>query len=165
MKLILQAVKNAAITADGQDRGRIDQGLLVLVGIHKDDTPATVRTMAEKLLKLRILCDDKGKMNLACTDPRMENDLAVVSNFTLYADCTKSRRPDFLQSASFEKARELYEMFTGYLTVLAQEMQKSQNTRVPRLITGVFGADMQIAMVADGPITVTLDSPAPEKSQ
>ncbi len=161
MKLILQFAKELSVTADGQDRGSIERGLLVLVGIHKDDTPDIVRQMAQKLLRLRIICDAKGRMNLSCTDPEAESDLAVVSNFTLYADCTKSRRPDFLQSAPFEKAKELYEMFLGYLKLQGEELGRTEEKRVPKIISGVFGADMEISLRASGPITVTLDSDDP----
>lgn len=161
MKLILQFAKNLSVTADGEDRGSIAQGLYVLVGIHKDDTPEITRQMAEKLLRLRIIQDEKERMNLACTDPAAESDLAVISNFTLYADCTKSRRPDFLQSAPYEKAKELYEMFLGYLKLGAEELKAKENKRSPRIISGVFGAHMEISFCACGPITIALDSNEP----
>jgi len=114
--------------------------------------------MAQKLSRLRIICDKNDKMNLSVTNTDIPHQLAVVSNFTLYANCNKSRRPDFQQSASFTEAKKLYDTFLGYLTLSLKDTVEAEGGRIPETITGVFGADMNISFTATGPITVILDS-------
>lgn len=161
MRLIIQWAEDLSVTADGEHRGHMEQGLFVLVGICKEDTPQIVEKMAEKLLSMRIISDENDKMNLCCLDPRAKSDLAVVSNFTLYANC-KSRRPDFLRSGSFDSANKLYEMFLGYLRLRAEDAAKQDSSlRLPRIITGIFGAHMDIHFHASGPRTIFLDSDEP----
>lgn len=158
MRLVIQCAKNLSLTADGEDRGSFERGLLVLVGIKNTDTPDTCQKMAQKLSKLRIICDENDKMNLGITNTVIPHQLAIVSNFTLYANCNKSRRPDFQQSAPFSKAKELYDTFLGYLTLSLKDTVSSDGGRIPETVTGVFGADMNISFTATGPITVILDS-------
>ena len=158
MRLVIQCAKDLSLTADGEDRGSFEKGLLVLVGIKNTDTPEICQKMAQKLSKLRIICDENDKMNLSVTNTKIPHQLAIVSNFTLYANCNKSRRPDFQQSASFSSAKELYDTFLGYLGISLNDTVKSDGGRNPDIVTGIFGADMNISFTATGPITVILDS-------
>lgn len=146
MKTVIQRVNHASVQIDGKSESSIRQGLLILVGIGKNDTETQATWMAEKVLNLRIFEDDAGKMGRSVLDIRGE--LLVVSQFTLYGDCRKGRRPDFGESAPPEKAQTLYETFVQTLTQSGLPVK-----------TGRFQARMQVSLENDGPVTIILDSP------
>lgn len=144
MKLVIQRVKWASVKVNDEIIGKIDKGFLVLLGVGPEDTEEKADYLVQKLIKLRIFEDENGKMNLAIKDIRGE--LLIVSQFTLYADCTGGNRPSFTNAAKPEKANELYEYF----------MQKciEQNVKVEH---GEFGADMKVELLNDGPVTIILE--------
>ena len=145
MIAVLQRVKSAAVTADGAHAGRIGAGLLILLGVLNGDTEEDARLLAEKIAKLRIFCDADDKMNLSVND--IGGGALVVSNFTLGANYAKGNRPDYLNSAPPAVSEPLYERFVSLLSALVHPVE-----------TGRFGADMQIEMTADGPVTIVMDS-------
>jgi len=147
LRALVQRVVHASIVIDGVAGGEIGIGLVVLLGVHRNDTSDEAKKLAQKVLGLRIFNDEAGKMNLALesvTDPT--RGLLVVSNFTLYGDGITSRRPSFTASAPFDQGERLYEEFLS-------ELRKGNE----RIVTGKFGADMQIALVNDGPVTLMLE--------
>jgi len=146
MRAIVQRVTSASVRdKDGDYSASIDEGLLLLVGVHKHDTDLEARKLAEKIANLRIFNDSDGKMNLSLLDfPGF--DVLAVSNFTVYGETKKSRRPSFTVSAPYEMGRDLFDRFVGHLRALG--------FKVP---TGVFGADMAVSLVNDGPVTVVVD--------
>lgn len=144
MKLIIQRVTHASVTVDNNIVGKIGQGFLVLLGVGPEDTKETADYLVQKLIKLRIFKDENGKMNLSLKD--INGELLIVSQFTLYADCTGGNRPSFVNAAKPEKANELYEYFI-------QECKK-QNVNVEH---GIFGADMKVELLNDGPVTIILE--------
>ncbi len=144
MKIVLQRVKNAAVRVDGEVVGSIENGLLVLLGVAKEDTTENADWLFNKLSILRIFEDENGKTNLSTRDT--DGGLLVVSQFTLYADCKKGSRPSFTDAAPPTLANELYMYFV-----------EKCRTLFPRVETGVFGAHMEISMTCDGPFTVTLE--------
>ena len=146
MKAVFQRVTRAAVTADGAPAGSIGTGALILLGVTSADTAAQATLLANKVANLRVFCDAQDKLNLSALDVGAE--LLVVSNFTLCADCSHGRRPDFFGAARPEQAQPLYELF----------MQTLRSIGVKRVESGVFGADMSIDMQADGPITLLLDT-------
>ncbi|MEZ6139895.1 MAG: D-aminoacyl-tRNA deacylase [Zavarzinella sp.] len=146
MRAVIQRVCQAAVTVANETIGKIDHGLVVLLGIHTSDTDAQAIWMVEKIANLRIFDDPDGKMNLSLQD--VGGSVLLVSQFTLYGDCVKGRRPSFISAARPEQAIPLYE--------LAKEQFLLQG--IP-LQTGQFGADMQVALVNDGPVTLVLDTP------
>ena len=145
MRLVIQRVREARVEVDGRPSGSIAQGLLVLVAVARTDTPADADYLAEKLLSLRIFSDDEGKMNRSVAE--IGGSLLVVSNFTLYGDCSKGRRPGFDLAAPPEQARALYEYFLG----------KLRASEVP-VETGIFQASMAVHLVNDGPVTLLCES-------
>lgn len=145
MRFLVQRVNHAAITADGQVTGRIEKGLLVLIGVSEQDTKAIAERLVKKLVGLRIFEDAQGKTNLSLKD--VKGSLLLVSQFTLYADCRKGNRPSFVHAGAPQLAEELYEFIIA----------KCKET-VERVETGVFGADMKVELENDGPFTVMLDS-------
>ncbi len=145
MKVVIQRVKEASVVSDGIETGRIGHGLVLLLGIHAEDTEEDALLLAEKISKLRIFTDDADKMNLSLKD--VDGEVLVVSNFTLEADYAHGNRPSFINAARPAVALPLYLFFL-------EEMKK----RVRHVGTGVFGADMQIALLADGPITIVMQS-------
>lgn len=145
MRCVVQRVKRASVTVDGQVIGAIGQGLMVLIGVHQDDIAQDVRYMAEKLPHLRIFEDDAGKMNLSLLD--IGGSLLAVSQFTLFGDARKGRRPDFFSAAKPEQANALYEQLVDAL--------RQAGLRVE---TGRFRAEMSVELVNDGPVTILLDS-------
>ncbi len=147
MRALLQRVSQARVTVDGSVVGEIGPGLLILLGVAKPDTPANAEFLVEKILNLRVFPDDAGKMNLSLLDTAGE--LLVVSQFTLYGDCRKGRRPGFDAAASAEQARTLYESFVA--------LARRSGLRVE---TGVFQAHMEVALVNDGPVTLMLETDA-----
>lgn len=144
MKIVIQRVKEASVTIEGQITGRIEKGLLLLIGIGKGDTTQMADAMAQKIIKLRIFADDQGKTNLSVTD--IKGEILAVSQFTLYADCKKGNRPNFLQAALPDEANQLYNYFLGAL--------KKYEIKVE---SGEFGADMEVSLLNDGPFTVILE--------
>ena len=149
MRAVLQRVSEAKVEViEGEIKrtsGKIGAGLLLLIGVRSDDTEEDAKTLSEKIANLRVFEDEAGKMNLSLLDTGGE--ALVVSNFTLYGDCRKGRRPSFTEAAPGETAKALYEIFGNFLG--------SQG--VPTQF-GVFGATMQVSLVNDGPVTLLLDS-------
>jgi D-aminoacyl-tRNA deacylase len=145
MRIVLQRVKNASVTINGTITGSINSGILVLLGIHKDDTTSQADQLADKCMDLRIFPDDSGKMNRSLAETG--GGALIVSQFTLYGDCSRGRRPSFTGAASAEKGRELYDYFVGLM-----------KRRAAAVGTGVFGAMMDVELVNDGPVTFVLDA-------
>jgi len=144
MKAIIQRVKYCTLSIDGRVHSSIGQGMLLLLGVKDGDTEKEARLLASKCSGLRIFEDENGKMNLSVDD--IGGEILSVSNFTLFADTSHGKRPYFIGAARPETAEPLYELFTSAL-VTSKPVQK-----------GVFGADMQIEMQADGPVTIILDT-------
>ena len=145
MRAVLTRVKSASVTIDGVVTGKIGQGFLILLGVGPEDTEETCRYLAEKALGLRVFEDENGKMNLGLAD--VGGAVLVVSQFTLYGNCRKGRRPSFTDAANPELGNRLYERFLEICTELGYPPQH-----------GIFGADMQVASVNDGPVTLILDT-------
>ena len=145
MRMVVQRVSRAALTADGRPGDTMAGGLLVLVGIKQGDDEAVMRYMADKLIHLRVFEDEQGKTNLALKD--VGGSLLLVSQFTLYANCKKGNRPSFTEAGSQGKANALYE----YIIKKCKES-------VELVETGRFGADMKVSLLNDGPFTIVLDS-------
>ena len=144
MRLLVQRVKNAEVKVDGKTVGKIDKGFLVLCGVTHTDTKETADYLVKKLCNLRVFEDENGKMNLSIK--QIEGKLLIVSQFTLYADTTGGNRPSFIEAAKPEQANELYEYFCKKCIESGIEVQK-----------GIFGADMQVSLVNDGPVTIMLE--------
>lgn len=144
MRVILQRVLHASCTIEGQITGKIAQGYCLFTGFGPEDTKSTVEKMASKILRLRIFSDEDGKMNRSLA--QTGGSILSISQFTLYADCQKGNRPGFSGAAAPEKASALYEYFNEVLSAGAPVQ------------TGVFGADMKIDLLNDGPVTLILDS-------
>lgn len=145
MRLLVQRVSSASVTIDGKPFSGIGKGLLVLLGIGKDDTESVIPRLVKKLSELRIFEDEQGKMNLSLLDIRGE--VLVVSQFTLFADCRRGRRPDFINAAPPRQAEMLYNKFMDELSTTPLKIQ-----------TGKFAAYMEVNLVNDGPVTILLDS-------
>ncbi len=146
MRVVLQRVSAARVVVDGATVGEISRGWLTLIGVGPTDTPAAAAWLADKVAHLRCFPDADGKMNLSVQD--IGGGVLAVSNFTLYADAAKGRRPSFIGAARPEQAEPLYDRFVTELKALG----------VP-VACGVFGADMQLTLTNDGPVTLVLDSP------
>ena len=144
MKLVVQRVKNAKVEVEGKTVGSINQGFLVLLGVTHTDTKAEADYLVKKLCNLRVFEDENGKMNLGLKD--VGGELLIVSQFTLYADCSQGNRPSFINAAKPDIANELYEYFC--------EKCKEQNIKVEK---GIFGADMKVSLLNDGPVTIILE--------
>jgi D-tyrosyl-tRNA(Tyr) deacylase len=144
MRIVLQRVKRAQVTVDGIITGSIEKGLMLLVGVHKDDTPANAEFCAAKCADLRIFPDEEGKMNRSVKEAG--GAALAVSQFTLFGDCRKGRRPSFTDAAGPEKGAQLYEHFAQCL--------RNQGLRVE---TGIFGAMMEVELVNDGPVTLMVE--------
>jgi D-tyrosyl-tRNA(Tyr) deacylase len=145
MRVVLQRVKQSKVTVDGKVVGRTNKGLLIFLGVGKDDTREAADMLAQKIPQLRVFDDDAGKMNVSSQEANAS--FLVVSQFTLYGDCRKGRRPSFDQAAEPTKAEELYDYFVSKL--------KEQNVKVE---TGQFRAMMDVELVNDGPVTFVIDS-------
>jgi D-tyrosyl-tRNA(Tyr) deacylase len=148
MRALLQRVSQAAVTVEGETIGRIGRGWLVLLGVGRDDTEAIASSLVEKIVLLRCFEDEQGKTNLAAADVGAE--FLVVSQFTLYADTSRGRRPGFTNAAPPDQASGLVDHFVAAL-----------RTRGFRVETGRFGAHMAVSLVNDGPFTIWLDTAAP----
>lgn len=144
MKLVIQRVSEASVEVDGKICGEIGKGYLVLLGVGDGDTEADCIRLADKLINLRIFSDKNDKINLSLKD--VNGQLLIVSQFTLYADCRKGNRPNFTQAAKPDTAKALYEFFIEYC-------KKS----VPVVQSGIFGADMKVMLLNDGPFTVVIE--------
>ena len=144
MKLVVQRVKNAKVDVDGKTVGSIEKGFLVLLGVTHTDTKETADYLVKKLCKLRVFEDENGKMNLALKD--VAGSLLIVSQFTLYADCSEGNRPSFIEAARPEEAIPLYEYFCNQCQSNNIEVQK-----------GIFGADMKVELLNDGPVTIIIE--------
>ncbi len=145
MRIVLQRVKRAAVRVEGATVGEIGPGLLILLGVGRDDTPETARALAEKVANLRLFDDAEGRMNRSLLETGGAS--LCVSQFTLYGDCRKGRRPGFDQAAAPEEARRIYAAFVESLRALDVRVE-----------TGQFQARMEVELVNDGPVTLLLDS-------
>ena len=145
MRVVLQIVKNASVTIDDKVYSQINEGFLLLVGFNNDDNEDVVKKVIDKIISLRIFQDENGKTNLGFLD--LEKELLCVSQFTLYADIKKGRRPSFIEAMRPEKATKLYDFTLEYL-----------KTKVKIVKGGVFGADMKVNLLNDGPFTLMIDS-------
>lgn len=151
MRAVIQRVSSASVTVDGRVEGRIGAGLLVLLGVGRGDTERDAEALARKIVELRVFQDEAGKMNLSVKDTG--GSLLVVSQFTLYGDTRKGRRPSFDQAAPPEEARRLYERFV--------EAVRTEGVAVE---TGVFQAMMSVSLVNEGPVTFLVESRDPSRS-
>lgn len=145
MKFLIQRVKKAKVEVKQECVGKINTGLLVLVGIGEQDTIKEADFLVRKLVNLRIFEDEKEKMNLSLQE--IQGELLVVSQFTLYADCTHGNRPSFIQAAEPKKAKELYEY-------IVEQLRK----QIKKVETGIFGAKMEVELINDGPVTIMLEN-------
>lgn len=150
MKVIIQRVKNASVTIDGKIHDSIETGLLVLLGISTEDTDEDLQWLCNKIPNMRLFSDSDGKINLSVQD--IKGEIMVISQFTLYASTKKGNRPSFLNAAKPEIAIPIYEKFLQTLKI------KTSN----RIASGVFGADMKVALINDGPVTIYMDSKSRE---
>ncbi|MDA3814146.1 MAG: D-aminoacyl-tRNA deacylase [Candidatus Cloacimonetes bacterium] len=144
MKLVIQRVKHAKVEVDGKKISKIGKGLLILVGISKEDNGTQIEWLAKKAVELRIFEDEQDKMNLSLKD--IDGEILLVSQFTLYGSCKKGRRPDFLDAAQPDKAEKMYLKFAEALKM---------NGIIPKL--GKFGKHMDITLLNDGPVTMILE--------
>ena len=145
MRIVLQRVKEASVTIDGEVHGAINKGYMILVGFNNDDTHEIIDRLVEKVIHLRVFEDENQKMNRSLID--VEGSILSISQFTLYADCKKGNRPSFTNAGKPDLATTLYDQFN-------QKLQE-QGMHVE---TGIFGADMKIELLNDGPVTIVLDS-------
>ena len=146
MRALIQRVKHASVTIDGVVKSSIEKGLLVFLGFADGDTEDLIEPIAKKLSGLRIFEDENEKMNLSVSD--VGGEILVVSQFTLYADCKKGKRPSFTNAMAPSLANEYYEKFVKLLESITEKEVK----------TGEFGADMKVELLNDGPVTIMLDS-------
>lgn len=146
MKAVLQRVSSAAVNVEGEEIGRIGQGYLVLLGVENSDSGKEVAALAKKTANLRVFEDENGKLNRSVLD--IDGEILVVSNFTLCADSRRGNRPSFTNAARPEVSEPLYQSFCKELRTLG----------VSKVATGRFGADMQVSLINDGPVTILLDT-------
>ena len=146
MKAVIQRVLNSKVDIDGKTIGRCRKGFMILLGVVEGDTVEDADKLLKKIPYLRIFEDENGKMNRSCLD--IDGEMLVISQFTLAADCSHGRRPSFIGAAAPEKAIPLYEYVVEGL----------KNAGVRSVETGEFGADMQVSLINDGPVTIILDS-------
>lgn len=147
MRGLIQRVSQASVTVDGEQVGKIDQGLLLLLGVQKGDTIEQADKLLQKILNYRVFSDDAGKMNLSLQD--IQGGLLVVSQFTLAADTQKGLRPGFSSAAAPDLARELYEKFVE---------RACENYQADKVAAGIFAADMKVSLLNDGPVTFLLET-------
>ncbi len=146
MRVVIQRVTQASVSIEGKEHAAIKSGLLILLGITEEDTQEDIKWLSSKISKLRIFGDEKGLMNKSILD--IEGEALVVSQFTLYASTKKGNRPSYINAARPETAIPLYEAFV-------KELERDINKTVK---TGIFGADMKVALLNDGPVTIIIDS-------
>lgn len=144
MRAVVQRVTESTLSIGGEVHSEIGKGFMVLLGVTETDTEEDAKVLAEKISKLRVFRDENDKMNLSLID--IGGEMQIVSQFTLYADCHKGNRPSFINAALPEKAIPLYEKFIDHVKSIG----------IP-VVTGVFGADMEINLINDGPVTIILD--------
>lgn len=146
MRLVIQRVSEALVSIEGECVGSIGKGLMILVGVEDADTQDDVRWLSKKVSDMRIFADNEGKMNLSIKD--VEGQALIVSQFTLHASTKKGNRPSFIKAAKPDHANHLYELFKEEMCQLL----------AGRIACGQFGADMQVALINDGPVTIVMDS-------
>lgn len=146
MKAILQRVTFAEAKVDGNTVGKIDNGFLILLGVAEGDTEKEADALSAKVATLRVFTDENDKMNLSLAD--IDGEVLVISNFTLYADCSHGRRPNFMKAAKPDIAEPLYEYFC----------KKMLDNGVRKVEKGIFGADMKVSLLNDGPVTIDIDT-------
>lgn len=146
MKAVIQRVLESNVSVDGKTVGSSNKGYMILVGVTKGDTPKEAELLARKTAMLRVFEDENGKMNKSVLD--IDGDILAISQFTLCADCKKGNRPSFTDSEEPENAKRLYELY-------CEELKKNGVKRVEK---GVFGADMKVSLVNDGPVTICFDT-------
>lgn len=146
MKAVVQRVKRASVEINEGEHASINIGFLVLLGVEVEDDEKDAKVLANKISGLRIFCDNRDKMNLSLND--INGEVLVISNFTLCGDCIKGKRPFFGNAARPEQAKPLYELFCYYL----------KNNGISKVAKGIFGADMQVSLTNDGPVTIIIDS-------
>ena len=144
MRAVVQRVSEASVRIAGETVGKIGKGFLILLGVTEGDTPELCSYLAEKCAGLRVFTDENDKMNLGLKD--INGELLIVSQFTLYADCSSGNRPSFINAAKPEQAEELYEYFC--------EQCEQNNIKVEK---GIFGADMKVSLLNDGPVTIIME--------
>lgn len=149
MRIVLQRVSQAQVISDGVKTGEIERGLLLLLGIEDGDTLEDIQWLVRKVTQMRIFSDENDKMNLSVQD--ISGGILVISQFTLYASSKKGNRPSFMRAAAPSVAIPLYERFLKEIKIAGFDVQ-----------SGVFGADMKVSLVNDGPVTILLDSKNPE---
>lgn len=146
MRVVVQRVSEASVTIEGEVNANIGHGLLILLGIENEDTPEDIEWLCKKITNLRIFSDEEDKMNLSVLD--VKGEIIVVSQFTLHASTKKGNRPSYIKAAKPDFAIPMYEKFTARLSEVS-------GTKVQ---TGIFGADMKVRLLNDGPVTITIDS-------
>ena len=144
MKIVLQRVRHASVVVDGETVGKIEMGYLLLFGVGHEDTEEDCQRLADKIIGLRIFSDENDKINLNLAS--VNGKILVVPQFTLYADCRKGNRPNFIQAAKPDEANRLFEYFVEYLRKKGQQVE-----------TGKFGEDMKVELLNDGPFTIILE--------
>ncbi len=149
MKAVVQRVSSASVSVDGKVVGAIGAGFLVLAGAHRDDTEQDAAKLADRIVGMRIFNDESGKMNLALKE--VGGSILAVSNFTLYGDAMKQRRPSFIAAAPFDRGKELFDSFTASLRAMGCHVEE-----------GIFGADMKVEVLNDGPVTLVVEVPPSE---
>ena len=146
VRAVIQRVSEASVKVDSEIKGAVNFGMLILLGVHENDTENDAKKLAAKVASLRIFTDENDKMNLSLADTG--GSVLVISNFTLYADCSHGRRPSFSAAARPEKAEPLYEYFCDML----------HHSGIADVQKGVFGADMKVELLNNGPVTIVIDS-------
>lgn len=146
MKAILQRVTFAEVKVDGNTVGKIGNGFLILLGVAEGDSEKEADALSAKVATLRVFTDENDKMNLSLAD--IDGEVLVISNFTLYADCSHGRRPNFMKAAKPDIAEPLYEYFC----------EKMADNGVRKVEKGIFGADMKVSLLNDGPVTIDIDT-------
>ena len=152
MKAVLQRVSEASVKVDGEIVGACGEGLMILLGVAVGDSEEDARLLATKIANLRIFCDEAGKMNLSVKD--VDGEALIISQFTLMANYKKGNRPDYLESAPPAEANRLYEYFKS---LMASELR--------HIGSGIFGADMKVSLINDGPVTIVMDSEVLKKKK
>ena len=146
MKAVLQRVTHAQVVVEGELISKIEQGFMILLGVGNDDTKEDADVLSKKISGMRVFEYENGKMNLSLTD--IGGSILCISQFTLYADCRKGRRPSFINAGAPDMANELYEYFC----------ERIKNDGIEYVKKGIFGADMKVSLLNDGPVTIILDS-------
>lgn len=144
MRLLIQRVNSASVTVDGKVISQIDKGIVAFLGIHKDDHQENIHWLIDKMLALRIFEDNAGKMNLSLLD--IQGQVLIVSQFTLYGDCSSGRRPDLFSAMKGNGAEMIYNQFVN-----------ETKQKYPNVQTGIFGAYMQVSLINDGPVTFMIE--------